>query len=458
MSVGPSTLVPEWGVLQKHDSLRTLILINCKINFEPSDSLTRFSRLRVLSIEGGDCDRLVASLSQLRHLRYLCLYQTNISSLPDDIQKLKFLQHIRFPWSRNLENLPETILKLVHLRTLDIYGSNDKVTIPKGFGRLTNLRTLKGFPVHMDLYGDGRWCSLEEIGPLSQLKNLALRGLQNVAASSLAEMPMVISSEEHLDYLELNWTSSACVGSRDEMEKQQPQRAAEEVLEKLCPSSSIRHPIIEGYFGCQLPNWMMVQAAWDFKSLRFLMLKDLPCCTRLPDGLRRLPTLESLHIEDAPAIKCVGPEFQSPSSLAVGGGIISATRFVPAFPNLTRINLEGLTEWEEWDWEEQGEDETVDAAMAMPALMSVTMKNCKLSCLPPGLASSKRLALRQLYLYELTKLTSLEKFPSVVELNVFNCPELKRINGLSRLQKIRIVYCPNLQVLEGLPTLDSMVL
>ena len=102
----------------------------------------------------------------------------------------------------------------------------------------------------------------------------------------------------------------------------------------------------------------MVQAAWDFKSLRFLMLKDLPCCTRLPDGLRRLPTLESLHIEDAPAIKCVGPEFQSPSSLAVGGGIISATRFVPAFPNLTRINLEGFTEWEEWDWEEQGEDET----------------------------------------------------------------------------------------------------
>ena len=97
----------------------------------------------------------------------------------------------------------------------------------------------------MDLYGDGRWCSLEEIGPLSQLTNLALRGLQNVAASSLAEMPMVISSEEHLDYFELNWSSSACVGSRDEMEKQQPQRAAEEVLEKLCPSSSIRHPIIE---------------------------------------------------------------------------------------------------------------------------------------------------------------------------------------------------------------------
>jgi len=316
MSVGPRTLVQEWGVLQKHDSLRTLIITNCKINFEPNDSsLTGFSRLRVLSIQGGDCDRLVGSLCQLRHLRYLCLDETNISELPDDIHKMKFLQHIQLPWSRNLRSLPGTIIKLVHLRTLDISGSNDNIVIPKGFGRLTNLRILNGFPVHMDMDGYGGWCSLEEIVPLSQLRNLTLHGLENVAATSLAEIPMVISSKEHLDYLELNWSSSGCVGSRDEMEKQQQQRAAEEVLEKLWPSSSIRHLDIEGYFGCQLPNWMMVQAAWDFKSLRFLTLKDLPCCTRLPDGLRRLPTLESLVIEDAPAIKCVGPEFQSPSSL-----------------------------------------------------------------------------------------------------------------------------------------------
>ena len=107
MSVGPSTLVPEWAVLPKQDSLRTLIITNCKINFEPNDSsLTGFSRLRVLSIQGGDCDRLVGSLSQLRHLRYLCLDQTNISSLPDDIEKMKFLRHILLRWSRNLRSLP----------------------------------------------------------------------------------------------------------------------------------------------------------------------------------------------------------------------------------------------------------------------------------------------------------------------------------------------------------------
>ncbi|OEL38445.1 hypothetical protein BAE44_0000536, partial [Dichanthelium oligosanthes] len=56
--------------------------------------------------------------------------------------------------------------------------------------------------------------------------------------------------------------------------------------------------------------------------------------------------------------------------------------------------------------------------------------------------------LRELRLYELTNLTSVENFPSFVELDVFDCPELKRISGLSRLHKIRILRCPNVEVEE----------
>ena len=96
--------------------------------------------------------------------------------------------------------------------------------------------------------------------------------------------------------------------------------------------------------------------------------------------------------------------------------------------------------------------------IAMPCLEKLQIDNCKLSHLPPGLASSKRHALRELYLYELSNLTHVENFPSVVDLDVFDCPELKRISGLSRLQKIRIVRCPKLEVLEGVPALDSLVL
>ncbi|XP_066342300.1 uncharacterized protein [Miscanthus floridulus] len=312
-----------------------------------------------------------SKISHLRHLRYLHFQDTNISRLPGDIHRMKFLQHIWIEKCPQLDHLPSCITQLLHLRTLSMYGSHDNVLIPKGFGQLKNLRTLLGFRVHLDKNGGTGWCSLEEIGPLSQLRKLSLHGLENVPASSSAGMAMV-SSKEHLDYFLLKWSSIGFMELRDEINKQQQQRVVEE----------------------------------------------------------------------------------SPSSLAVGGGIVT-TGSVVGFPNLATLRLAGLCEWEEWEWEEQGEDATVDA-MAVPALKVLEIRNYKLSCLPPGLASSRRHALRKLCLYRLSNLTYIENFPSVVELQVFDCPELIRISNLSKLQNIVISYCPNMEVLGGVSSLDSM--
>ena len=130
----------------------------------------------------------------------------------------------------------------------------------------------------------------------------------------------------------------------------------EEVIEKLSPAYSIRHLDTEGYFGSRLRNWMMVPATWVFKSLSILKMEKFCCCTQLPNGLCLLPSLESLITKGAPAIKSVGPEFQSPSSLAVGVCIVTA-RSVVGFPNLATLRLAGFCEWEEWDWKEQAESE-----------------------------------------------------------------------------------------------------
>ncbi|KAL6653879.1 hypothetical protein ACP70R_008803 [Stipagrostis hirtigluma subsp. patula] len=403
---------------------------------------TDLPNLRVLFIEDVDCDKLIESLSQLRHLRYLDLDRTNISKLPDSINRMRFLQHIVLRNCSRLGHLPSSITELVDLRTLDMEYSNINV-VPKGICGLTNLRVLKGFPVHMGM--DGEWCSLEEIAPLSQLRNLTVKGLENVSSSSFAEKAM-ISSKSHLSYLRLNCSSSRSIGSGDEME--QKQRVIEEVFDKLCPPNCIENLGMERYFGRRLPNWMSVPATTAFKSLRFLEFQKLTSCVQLPDGLCRLPCLEGLNIIVAPAINSVGPEFQAASSLAAGGGATAATS--AAFPKLRFLHLVGLSEWEEWEWEEQGEDAAADT-VAMPALEKLHIKNCKLSRLPPGLANSRRHALRKLYLLKISNLTSVENFPSVVDLDVFDCPELKRISGLSRLQKTRIFRCPNLEVLEGVP-------
>jgi len=89
------------------------------------------------------------------HKIYLCLVQINISRLPEDIHRMRFLQHIILLDCSDLENLPRCIVKLIHFRTLNMLHSNIDVAISKEFGRLTNLRSLYGFPVHLGMNGDG---------------------------------------------------------------------------------------------------------------------------------------------------------------------------------------------------------------------------------------------------------------------------------------------------------------
>ncbi|XP_066342294.1 putative disease resistance RPP13-like protein 1 [Miscanthus floridulus] len=454
LSIEQTVSVLDWGILQRRESLRTLI-INSRVSFHlPGDSLSSFSSLRVLYIWSADSNRLVPSLSMLKHLRYLHLKETDISWLPDDIQKMKFLLYISLGNCKKLCYLPGSIIKLVHLRSLDIDGSNVSV-IPKGFGELTNLRSLYGFPVHVDMDASNSWCSLQELEPLSQLRKLTLYGLEKVHDSWMVEKAM-ISSKRHLGYLELNYSASGhTIGTGGgEAEQQQQQSVTKEVLEKLCPPTCLESFILKGgYVGRQLPYWMCAPASADLKSLRYLWLENLPCCTQLPDGLCCLPSLELLTIIDAPAIKRIGPQFQASSSVVARGSDASTSA---PFPKLRNLQLVGLCEWEEWEWNDCEEHMDVETAIAMPCLGTVQIKNCKLSCLPPGLASSKRHALRELNLYKLTNLTHVENIPSVVELDVFDCPELKRISGLPTLQKIRIVRCTKLEVLEGVAALDSL--
>ncbi|KAJ1255505.1 hypothetical protein BS78_K201200 [Paspalum vaginatum] len=381
LSIAQIVSVEEWPILQRQESLRTLI-INSGVNCKPSDPFGHLSSLRVLRIfSAANSDRLLSSLSKLHHL-------------------------------------PISTVKLMHLRSIVIIRSNIS-TVPRGIGGLTNLRTFVGFPVHVNMDTTGNaWCSLQELAPLSQLRELALYGLEKVSASWMAEKAM-ISTKGYLSYLELHYNSTVehTAEPCGEAKQQQQQSVTEEVLEKLRPPTCLETLVLQGgYVGRQLPNWMSAPAsAADFKSLRYLWMENLPCCTQLPDGLCCLPILELLTIEDAPS-------------------------------------------WEEWEWNEFEEQGGIKATIAMPCLDNLYIDNCKMSRLPPGLASIKRLALRSLKIYELTNLTSLENFPSVVELDVFDCPELKGISGLSKLQKIRIVRCPNLLVLEGVDALDSMVL
>ncbi|KAL6658414.1 hypothetical protein ACP70R_004000 [Stipagrostis hirtigluma subsp. patula] len=437
---GSETSELEWSSLHAQKSLRTLISVG-HIKIKESDSLVAFSSVRTLHISYADCDALVGSLYQLKHLRYLCLDCTNVSRLPENIVKLKFLQHINLGGCKSLVKLPNGIAELRQLRFLNIAGTSIN-NIPRGWGGLTNLRKLYGFPAHMD----GDWCSLEELGPLSQLTVLEISGLERLSSSSFATKAR-LDKKARLSHLCLFCTSMLGDGGRLVREEAsifgEEQQRVEEVFDELYPPFSLQNFNIRGYFGRRLPRWMRTTAE-PFCSLRILTIEDLPCCTELPDGLCQLPCLEHLQIDNAPAIKHVGSDFLQPYHHRRGRSQVAAV-----FPMLLKLYFREMVEWEEWEWEEQ--------VKAMPVLEMLHLERCKLRWVPPGLSFHAG-ALKELHVYRVKQLSSLENFGSVVLLLVWESPDLKWISNMPKLQKLIIDKCPKVKVLEGVPALQRLEL
>ncbi|KAF7112009.1 hypothetical protein CFC21_111951 [Triticum aestivum] len=419
----------DWKCPQAQQSVRTLIS-TIKIKMKPSDSLATFSSLRTLHMESADIAVLLESLHQLKHLRYLALVNADISVLPENIGKMKLLQFLVLVGCIKLVNLPDSIVKLGQLRLLSLPGAS---MVPRGFSGLTNMRKLSMFRAHMD----DDWCSLDELGPLSQLRFLELVQLENVSAASFAANAR-LSEKMHLITLMLACTSKlgndGLVKEKEGVFEEEQQRI-EKVLDKLCPPSTVEVLELKGYFGRQLPRWMMSTSMVPLNNLKIILFSDLACCTQLPNGLCQLPNLQFLQVSRAPCIKHVGTGF-----LQVA---------VASFPRLNKLVLKGMVEWEEWEWEEQ--------VQAMRRLEELVLSECRLRHVPPGLASDAS-SLKLLILHQVKHLTNIESFPSVVELLLNGCPDLERITDLPNLQKLTIENCPKLKVLEHIPSLERLVL
>lgn len=92
----------------------------------------------------------------------------------------------------------------------------------------------------------------------------------------------------------------------------------------------------------------------------------------------------------------------------------------------------------------------------MPALESLTVENCKLNRLPPGLVYHTR-ALKALVLTNAVSLESVENLHSLVELYLADNPKLEMVVNCSSLTKIEILRCPELKAFDRLPAVRSIV-
>ncbi|XBI32430.1 hypothetical protein VPH35_055883 [Triticum aestivum] len=339
----------DWKSLQAQQLVRTLISI-VQIKMKPGDSLVSFSSLRTLHIESADMTVLLESSHQLKHLRYLALVNDDISVLSGNIGKMKLLQFLDLLGCTELVNPPDSIVKLGQLRLLSFPKG---CMVPRGFSGLTNMRRLRMFRAHMD----GDWRSLDELGPLSQLRFLELVQLENVSAASFAANAR-LGEKTHLITLTLVCTSKlgddGFVKEKEDVSEEEQQRI-EKVLDKLCPPPGVEFLQITGYFGRQLPSWM-ISTSMVFR---------------------------------APCIKHVGT------------GFVQST--TASFPRLNVLKLFKMLVWEEWE----------EQVQAMHRLENLTPCDCKLRHFPLGLASNAS-SLKILGLQHVKQLSYIENFPYVL--------------------------------------------
>ncbi|CAM0870107.1 unnamed protein product [Alopecurus aequalis] len=430
----------EWRSLQEQKSLRSIIFSGT-LKIQSSDSLIIFSSLRTLHIEFTNFAPLVVSLHQLKHLRYLAVENCNdINSLPEDIDKLKFLQYISLEGCENLVKLPDNIVKLWELRYLNLLGTG-VVSVPGGFCALTKLRALYGFPADA---GDN-WCNLEELGPLTNLRTIHLVGLGDVSTTALATKAR-LDSKGNLTGMFLDCGGRLVDDGLDKkVLNEKDQEIIEKVFDELHPPPSIEDINIAGYFGRHLPRWMLSAVTTSLNRLTNVKLVNLACCTQLPDGLCLLQFLEYLVVNHAPSIKHVGLEFVHPHS----NRHHPSSQPAATFPRLHKMYLIEMMEWEEWEWEEE--------VHAMPVLKELFIESCKLQCIPSGLASHAR-ALRKLSIGRIQRLQSLENFAFVVEINLFDLPDLTGISNFPKLQTLEIENCPKLESLQEMSALQSLTI
>jgi Leucine-rich repeat (LRR) protein len=427
---------------------------------ELKDLLNHLSCLRVLYLDNVNLVELPDSICHLKHLRHLCLLDTSMPTIPRDIGDLKFLRALELAGCTNISQLPNGITKLRRLRLLNLRGTAI-TSVPRGFGKLEDLVAMCGFPTHSNDSTDG-WCSLEELGVLSKLKALEIRGLEKAPSGSMAAKAM-LSNKHHLIGLELMFTSRLGENGevKDDISEAEHERT-EEVLANLCPPTCIEELEITAYFARGLPQWMRTMSA--FGKLRRLVLEDYACCTQLPNGLGQLTVLDYFWMKRAPSVQRIGHELLLPSLGDDGdgkdmtSGLTGAQDMmkqphrisqgsVVAFPKLAKLGFQGMLRWTEWEWEQH--------AAAMPALKELTIWNCILQRLPPGL-SYHALGLRELDLRNNTHLVSIENFPSLVKLLSYGNPRIERINNNPNLQWIEISECPALKELNSLPSLQSL--
>lgn len=152
-----------------HLDSKDMPLVRSLTIFEPAIgqnmAFSSFVVLRVLVLSGCDIGKnSLSGIGKLFHLRYLGLAGTHICGLPEEIEKLQFLQVLDVRYNRNMKELPSSIYKLSGLICLQV---DHIMRLQDGLGNLASIEVLK------EIHG-ASLNTVQELGKLANLRELKI--------------------------------------------------------------------------------------------------------------------------------------------------------------------------------------------------------------------------------------------------------------------------------------------
>ncbi|KAI3907960.1 hypothetical protein MKW98_003605 [Papaver atlanticum] len=475
-SVG--SLLPE-----NSPRLRTLIQLQQHTPIISISSLeaifSNLKRLRALDMRCTDLSTIPNSVNKLKHLRYLNLSFTSIAMLPNEhFCSLINLHTLKLSECHDLICLPQEMRKLTNLRHLDIKGCYKLTQMPKDMGKLIFLQTLSLFIV-----GEETGCGITELKDLHHLKGeLVIKGLEHVKNSADAGNSNLVE-KQYLESIKLYWSSSRA-GTEEE-----------EVGEALQPHSNIKKLHIEGYRGTKFPQWIGTGVSLRLPNLVKISLNNCHC-EHLPP-LNELPNLKFLEIcymisvvqwinkdfyhhpisgqlvSFFPSLEVLDihhmynlEKFSSPlpsslSSLRSSSSLLKkkprgGQGQVLAFPNLKKLNIVCCPK-------------LIESISLPSSLKELDIRNSHemvvLKCfenLPSCLSHLKIVGIPNLVSFTMDAAEEKGKLSSLTYLKIKACPKLETLPNeffeiFSSLTRIKIIRCSELIKLpEGMQNLSSL--